>query len=130
MPSTDTCPDCGVAPGQRHQEGCDVAHCVICGQQQLQCNPRREHGLRKADWPPMQTWTGEWPGEAECREWGWYSRWTVVTEYSHDGLPDSGHSIPCEADHPHAHLDLNRIGHEAATGHIVWSRERERYVRP
>lgn len=122
------CPDCGVTPGQQHHEGCDVARCVVCGMQQLQCNPRREHGLAGANLPPMQTWTGQWPGDAECREFGWYARWTITTEYSPDGLPDSGNSIPCPAEHPHARLDLNRLAYAAAVGQIDWSRERERYV--
>jgi hypothetical protein len=127
-PATRACPDCAVTPGQRHKEGCDVARCVVCGQQQLQCDPEAEHGLTGPSLPPMQTWTGEWPGYVECREWGWWGRWTVVTEYSHDGRPNSGPFVPCPADHPDARTDLNRLALEAARGRIVWSRERERYV--
>lgn len=58
------CPDCGVAPKKEHQEGCDVARCVGCGQQQLSCDVHID--------TPMQTWTGLWPGVEECQEWGWY----------------------------------------------------------
>jgi len=56
-----TCPDCGVRPGTRHQEGCDVARCVVCGEQQLQCDPAANHGLTGDATPPMQIWTGSWP---------------------------------------------------------------------
>lgn len=127
--SSRQCHDCGVMPGERHDEGCDVALCVVCGLQQLQCDPEAEHGLTGPDLPPMQTWTGEWPGEAECREWGWWARWTVVTEYSPDGRPDSGPTVPCSADHPDALADLNRLRVAECRGEIAWSRERERYVR-
>lgn len=124
-----SCPDCGVDPGERHMESCDVARCVICGEQELQCYADDEHGLADPDLPPMQTWTGLWPGVAECREWGWYARWTVVTEYSPDGLPDSGEMVPCPPDHPHAMPDLNRLVLAADRGEITWDRQRERYVR-
>lgn len=54
------CPDCGVMPGERHREGCDVARCVGCGQQALQCDRHLDR--------PMQTWTGRWPGSEEIEE--------------------------------------------------------------
>lgn len=122
------CPDCGVVPGKRHEEGCDVARCVICGQQQLQCDPEEEHGLTGPDLPPMQTWTGEWPGEAECREWGWWARWTEFSGYGRDDVPDTGSFVECAPDHPHAYPNLSRLASAAALGKITWSRERERYV--
>ena len=89
-----------------------------------------EHGLTGTATPPMQTWTGEWPGVAECREWGWYARWTLVTAYSRYGRPDSGPEECCGPDNPDAHEDLNRLALAAATGEVVWNRERERYERP
>lgn len=115
------CPDCAVKPGAQHQDGCDVALCVGCGQQALQCGAHLD--------TPMQTWTGVWPGEVECREWGWWARWTIVTEYSTDGRPDSGPLVPCSVEHPDARTDLNRLAVAGMRGEVVWSRERERYVR-
>jgi hypothetical protein len=54
------CGDCAVLPGERHEEGCDVARCVGCGQQALQCDRHLDR--------PMQTWTGRWPGSEEIEE--------------------------------------------------------------
>ena len=49
------CPDCSVAEGEPHQEGCDVARCKDCGRQELGCD---HHA-------PMTIWRGHWPGDAE-----------------------------------------------------------------
>jgi len=56
---SSNCPDCGVLPGQQHQDGCDVDRCPDCKIQKLQCNC----GSDKHD-----TWTGLWPGVKECQE--------------------------------------------------------------
>jgi hypothetical protein len=53
------CHDCGVAPGERHLEGCDVARCTSCGGQRLGCDCK--------DGQP-DVWTGVWPGIKECYE--------------------------------------------------------------
>ena len=55
----ETCPDCAVAPGCRHEKGCDVARCKICGFQDLSCEHRAT---------PMTMWTGRWPGDLEVSE--------------------------------------------------------------
>ena len=116
------CPDCGVRPGQRHENGCDVSRCPECGHQALACGLHRESG--------QSTWTGEWPGDAECREFGWWARWTLTTQYSRNGRPDSGPSVRCDADHPDAHPDLTRLTLAGIRGELRWDRDRERWVRP
>lgn len=136
------CPDCGVAPGVAHEEGCDVASCPFCGFQDLQCGSQREEDEHGEGIGPafcsntdnqrtdgdMQVWTGVWPGVAECVEFGWWARWTVVTEYSRDGSPDSGELVPCAFEHPHARTDLNRLIIAGATGELVWNPVRSRWV--
>jgi hypothetical protein len=65
MPASSCCPDCGTAPGDLHLDECDIERCPYCVQQLVSCDCRR---------PPRRhriPWTGEWPGEWECREWGW-----------------------------------------------------------
>jgi hypothetical protein len=78
--SLPACHDCGVRPGQAHVPGCDVARCLFTGLQQLSCPG---HFLEYARFPlddgwtgfapadcGHDVWTGRWPGEAECEEYG------------------------------------------------------------
>jgi len=54
-----TCPDCGVNSGEVHTLGCDLGHCIHCGEQTLfeEC----ECGEVEND-----NWTGIWPGTKEA----------------------------------------------------------------
>lgn len=103
------CHDCGVAPGELHTPGCDTERCPTCGGQMISCG----HRSTKNRMP----WTGEWPGVAECRSFGWYAYEVkddiYVTDY-----------IRCEKYHPGAREDLNRL----YEGEAVWSREQRRFV--
>ncbi|WP_019584160.1 hypothetical protein [Thioalkalivibrio sp. ALE16] len=92
--TTKNCPDCNVAPGEYHEPDCDVERCPACGFQLLSC------GCAIHDCPPVP-WMGEWPGEAECREFGW----TITI---------NGREEP----------DLNRLYAEAA-----WNPEKQRFER-
>lgn len=60
------CPDCGVKPGQPHEDGCDVERCSICGGQSLSCccEDTSEHD------PLFARWTGIWPGKLEAEYLG------------------------------------------------------------
>lgn len=55
------CPDCGAAPGEPHQDGCDVERCSFCGYQRFSCGcDDAKHDKAFA------RWTGFWPGEVEA----------------------------------------------------------------
>ena len=84
------CYDCSAAVGELHDEGCDVERCPDCGGQMLSCDCAVESVH------PRIPWNGEWPGVAECREYGFWCYW---------GPP----WISCNKDHPEAREDLNRL---------------------
>ena len=105
MTNPVSCPDCGVRPGERHARGCDVERCPLCGRQRFSCSCDHRKGRR-------MPWTGEWPGEAECREFGWYAR------------PVPGGWKPCAPTEPGADPDLNRLYVNAR-----WDPSQRRWVR-
>ena len=107
----ESCPDCGAATGELHRKGCDVEPCPYCGGQRLSCRFMGRCGrVRRGDRIP---WTGEWPGDAECREFGWYAK----------PGPDR-RLVACGPDEPGASLVLNRLHADA-----VWDRASKRFVR-
>jgi len=75
--TTSDCGECAAKPGEPHDDGCDVARCMQTGGQRLSCRQDHDHG--------QNVWTGTWPGEAECREFGWLTA---------DGGPDLGRLHP------------------------------------
>jgi hypothetical protein len=106
------CCDCGVQPGKLHKPGCDVERCPYCGGQLISCSCEAQDrfGVPYDDRMP---WTGEWPGAAECREFGWYAV----------PGPDNRGWVSCNPDEPGSTPDLNRLAAEA-----IWDREQKRWV--
>lgn len=103
----DNCHDCQVFVGEPHEEGCDVARCSVCGGQRLQCE-----GDQACAAGDGGVWTGEWPGDLECREFDLWSKWT-----------DHGWEETTKDD-PAATEDLNRLVTLAAEGLLDWNGQR------
>jgi hypothetical protein len=80
------CPDCWVLPGEAHTNGCDVARCLKSGRQRIGCD---SFGLDNADCGE-DVWTGEWPGLAECREYGLWAKLLPGRGWVICGSSDSG----------------------------------------
>jgi hypothetical protein len=94
------CPDCGVEPGQPHEDGCDVEHCTACKGQRLQCHcPGHDKEVAR--------WTGVWPGRTEAELNGWFTTWTRLGW------------MRCEANTKGARPDLNRLAVFEQTGRDV-----------
>lgn len=101
MPRDQICRDCGALPGQAHEDECDVARCLATGRQRLMCDGPAAHPGRDCG---HDVWTGRWPGEAECEEFGWW-----VQNHIAEGLG----WVPCAPDAPGAQPDVNRLVREA-----------------
>lgn len=90
MNNLPKCPDCRVEPGHAHKPGCDVERCSVCGHQKWGCECK-DHD------PLFSRWTGFWPGHAEARELGLFSKWT------YKGWED------CDASDPDGTPSLNKF---------------------
>jgi hypothetical protein len=128
MTNHDTCPDCGAPVNAPHTDGCDVARCLHDGGQRLM------HEIAGGSPTVVEidgeliigtvyyghdcgrdVWTGLWPGEAECAEFGWW-----VQDRCDEGLG----FVPCAPDAPGATQDLNRLYRDAR-----WDRAAGRWRR-
>jgi hypothetical protein len=90
----EMCHDCAVSPGEKHKD-------------------------EESDLGWGEIWTGEWPGELECREFGlWVKNWD-------DRNPGW---VKTTAEDPVAIEDLNALHELAATGMVRWNGRR--WVKP
>jgi hypothetical protein len=123
MSDLRNCPDCDAAPGEKHDFGCDWETCPICGGQMLMCASTKAHGDKTptADHPERITWEGESALHVAARENGFY----CYEDPNGYGNPDLNYGhMPCDKDHPRAHLDLNRAYDE-----LAWDPQAKKYVK-
>lgn len=108
------CSGCDAKPGSLHELGCFTERCRMCGGQLVACGCAAKFGADEdgdATEEAYQQFDAEveklggrmpWSGilyEQECalaREQGWFVRWAPGW-------------VPCEATHPDAQPDLNRV---------------------
>lgn len=95
------CPDCAATAGEPHTDHCEMARCIGTGRQRLHCEML---GTSQNHDCGHQTWSGEWPGNVECREFGWYVYGDASVER---------YWVRCGPDHPQATEDLNRLAVDA-----------------
>lgn len=102
------CHDCGASPGELHQHGCDTERCPVCGGQAISgCHPN----VSDSDRMP---WSGEWPGVAECREYGLWCYWDEKNR----------RWVKCNNDYPGATEDLNSL-----VKVCQWSQTQKRWIK-
>ena len=101
------CPGCNAKPGSMHYGGCDVERCYSCGYQLISCSCKEElvHDNR-------MSWTGKWPGIAECEEFGLWAKM----------VPGKGWT-PCDKDDEGASPDLNTL-----VSKYRWDRAKHKFV--
>lgn len=107
MSNKEHCPDCGVAPGKEHLNGCDIEQCPRCGWQLISCCCNTDA------FPPMK-WTGLPFTVEACRKLGWYAK-----------LVDNVGWVPCDPDDNDATEDVNRLYRETQ-----WDSTKRMFVRP
>lgn len=88
------CTHCGVKPGKPHLRGCEEARCLYNGEQRLS---HLGNYLHPGDCGKA-IWTGEYAGEAECREYGLWCRWVDAQGY-----------VPCDVDDHGAVVDITAL---------------------
>lgn len=109
----ETCPDCGVKPGEFHGDHCDVERCPGCGGQffscGLECLPEDK---KMFAWNKRLPFDGFWPGTQACIDFNLWCYW--------DG---SKGWIKCDKDDPRAQTDLNTLYTKCR-----WDMENQKFV--
>ena len=148
------CHDCGAEPGQLHKDGCDVERCCLCGYQAIACGCVYElNGIDRDDMERTHPeiykngptdamdavleaeenkyggrlpWTGEWPGDAEAREFGLFVRWADPRTGKLCEFPKApGTWVKCGKDDPGAGPDFTALFTTCR-----WDKVQRRWVKP
>ena len=143
MSELRNCHDCGAKPGELHKPGCDTERCPRCGYQAIGCEcvyvvnglvreeletrwpeiyvqgPTEEMmELFERAWGPRRLpWTGEWPGDDACREFGFWSVWGP------DMVPPQRGWVPVPTGTPGAGEDLNTLMEKTRWNPVTQKRE-------
>ena len=97
MTTQQQCPDCGVAVGQQHEDGCDVERCSVCGGQRISCDCEGRD-------PQQAVWAGEWPwGDTESQSSP--ARHYTVTAIDID-YDITAQDVECDEDASDTDIDL------------------------
>lgn len=132
--SGDGCPDCSVAVGEPHRDGCDVARCLDTGQQRLSCDDGMDDDFEPIDNGDhdcgQDVWTGDYPGRADCERLGIMVRYLdeATGEPVTDAIAQMGPNVrveQCGTGDPGAEPDLNRLMNPG--GPAYWDRESKRW---
>ena len=107
---TYRCPECCVTIGMPHVNGCDVERCPECGRQKISC----DCDVQNSSTLPAIVWSGFWPGELECFEYGLFCVFKNGSGW-----------VKCAADFPGASADINTL---FSCGH--WDKKALRWVMP
>ncbi|MEU8333387.1 hypothetical protein [Micromonospora sp. NPDC048839] len=106
-----TCPACSATIGETHADDCDVAECLVRGLKRMYCQALVDPEGHDCG---ASTWTGDWPGHREAREFGWHVRWDVEAQTW----------ARCDPDVPGSGPDLNRLYQ-----HARWDPSARRWLR-
>ena len=105
------CPSCGVKPGEKHKDGCNIEGCPLCGERGLTCEceniPDGEH----------RVYTGLFPGTEECLEYGLWCKWE-----------DEKGWVRCDESDPAARPDVGALADLRHYGYLKFDRAEKKWI--
>jgi hypothetical protein len=97
---------------------------MLCGGQVISCGCWSDENDNPVTHDvELETWTGFWPGYAECVEYGIYCHWVEPTPGRPLNPGVTTGWVPCDLSLPDATPGLNQLH-----ARCVWSRELRKFV--